>query len=223
MEGKVFSSWTVLKYFHDKKPGKHYECRCKCGNLAIIPGTTLRAGRSTKCKECMYLELYNPNKIIGKRFGNWTVVSFHGNRKNKNGSKGYLTYDCVCDCKNELVINGSDLKTGRTKKCNDCSRKKNLENALEVNTTHGMHKTNIYKIWSTMKCRCLNEKSKFYNRYGGRGIKVCDRWMEFKNFYEDMGDKPKDLELDRIDNNGNYEPLNCRWVTHKENCNNRYY
>ena len=74
-----------------------------------------------------------------------------------------------------------------------------------------------------MKARCSNKKSTHYDRYGGRGITVCARWKRFENFYKDMGERPEGLTLDRIDNNGNYEKSNCRWVTHKENCNNRYY
>lgn len=82
---------------------------------------------------------------------------------------------------------------------------------------HGMSKTPIYKIWIGILSRCYNPKVKIYKYYGGRGIEVCDRWRKFENFYEDMGDRPTGLQIDRIDTNGNYEPSNCRWVTSKEN------
>jgi hypothetical protein len=85
-----------------------------------------------------------------------------------------------------------------------------------------LYQTAIYRTWSGMLSRCNNPKVQEYNRYGGRGIKVCSRWRNFADFYEDMGSRhAKGLELDRIDNNGNYEPSNCRWVTPKLNARNR--
>ena len=89
------------------------------------------------------------------------------------------------------------------------------------NTKHGMANTSIYSIWHSMKQRCLNPNNTNYKNYGGRGIKVCNRWLEFKNFYKDMGDRPEGKELDRINNDGNYEPSNCRWITHIENNRNK--
>lgn len=86
---------------------------------------------------------------------------------------------------------------------------------------HGMKKTRVYTSWRGMKSRCLNDKTRDYNNYGGRGIKVCERWMKFSNFYKDMGDCPEGFTLDRIDVNGNYEPSNCRWADKTTQSENR--
>lgn len=80
-----------------------------------------------------------------------------------------------------------------------------------------MWRTPTYNSWAKMTDRCLNSGFTQFKDYGGRGIKICERWRQFENFLADMGERPKGKELDRIDNDGNYEPGNCRWATHKEN------
>ena len=93
--------------------------------------------------------------------------------------------------------------------------------AAAANVTHGMSKTRVFKIWVGMLSRCNNAKTPNYKNYGGRGIKVCDRWASFENFFADMGHPPEGFEIDRQDNDGNYEPSNCQWLSVKENSRNR--
>ncbi len=97
------------------------------------------------------------------------------------------------------------------------------ENVVAANkrrTKHGMYRTRVYRIWAGMKQRCENPNNTAYHRYGGRGIKVCDRWQDFDNFLSDMGDPYDWQSLDRLDNDGDYEPGNCRWATTQEQQNN---
>lgn len=103
----------------------------------------------------------------------------------------------------------SKLKSSASRSCRSCAM-----------TKHNMSKTSTYQSWQRMKERCRNSKTNDYKYYGGRGIKIDDRWLKFENFYADMGEKKEGLELDRINNDGDYTPNNCRWVTHKENMNN---
>jgi hypothetical protein len=143
-----------------------------------------------------------------QRFGRLVVLS--QDERSKHGGRQWR---CGCDCGATTVVRADSLKSGATTSCG-CYNK-------DVCTTHGQTKTRAYKAWQAMKTRIAGGNEKYRRNYVDRGISMCDRWESFENFYADMGDCPDGLTLERIDNDGDYEPSNCKWADYYEQNKNR--
>lgn len=142
--------------------------------------------------------------ITGQRFGKLTAIRTTGEKR-----WGVYLWECRCDCGNLKTVAVNTLRSLTVRSCG-CLLK---EAARARPQFHGYYGTTTYKTWDSMVQRCANEKSTSYPQYGGIGISVCDRWKVFKNFLEDMGERPEGMSLDRINPFGNYCLDNCRWAT----------
>ena len=151
--------------------------------------------------------------LVGQRFGRLVVLE-QAPKYNTAGGNPVVRWRCRCDCGNETIAFRASLRQGNTRSCG----KHMSELAKQRMTTHGGTHTSEYTSWKHMKSRCNNPRYPRFADWGGRGIKVCDRWIHsFSNFIADMGPKPTPSHtIDRKNNDGNYTPDNCRWATKKE-------
>jgi hypothetical protein len=152
--------------------------------------------------------------LTGRRFGRLVVLQRGGTARN-----GHASWWCRCDCGEQRVMVGGDLRSGATTSCGCLGAELTAARAVTRNATHGLAYHALYACWASMHDRCRNPNHAAYHNYGGRGIAVCDRWTGrdgFPTFLADMGERPEDLTLERIDNDGNYEPGNCCWATRSQ-------
>lgn len=157
---------------------------------------------------------YGPTiDLTGKRFGRLKVIRY----SKEKSLKREVYWECICDCGKVTFKSGSKMKAGATRSCG-CLAKELASKRLK---THGQSNSKEFNAWSAMIQRCTNKNHYAYNSYGGRGIKICKRWLVFANFFKDIGEIPKGYSLDRIDNNKGYFPKNVKVSSYKEQNNNR--
>lgn len=234
--GQKFGKLKVEKFAYIKSRSAYWLCECECGNKKIIKGTNLRTGETLSCgclqkeiakKSCKILSQKNiktkekrlsyreklkqeTESRVGQKYGDLEIIAFEKRKQ------GILYYRCKCVCGKEIIARFSELKSGHTSSCG-CKRNENF-----TRYSHGKSFTNIYRRWIGIKGRCFNPKNSRYKDYGGRGITVCDEWLDkkqgFVNFYKwaMANGFSEELTIDRINVDGNYEPNNCRWITKKE-------
>lgn len=175
------------------------------------------------------MKIHSPSKVlryrldlVGKRFGRWCVRSYAGSR-----GVGVSMFLCRCDCGAKRIVVGSRLLIGKSKSCGCRGNSGRFKKGSRINLRHGEcrrnKRTREYRTYVEMKKRCLNKNCSSYRYYGGRGIRICKRWLKsFENFLADMGRKPsRKHSIDRRNNDGNYTPKNCRWANSLQQRRNR--
>lgn len=173
-------------------------------------GLAARLGQKSEGVERLQVGLVK----LGATFARLTVVGFIRKERGRHGAATFVR--AKCECGNSVEALPSDIRSGKVKSCGCYQR----DITAERNRTHGLAGTPTHKIWVSMRERCNNPTCRDFALYGGRGIKVCERWNSFENFLADMGERPVGMSIERRDANGNYELENCTWATAKQQARN---
>lgn len=222
ISGMKFGKLTAIERAENDNNGRaKWRCMCDCGNEATVLGKLLRNGHTKSCG-CLNKEVVSAmslRDLTGQKFGKLTVVCRAEDYISPKG-KHHVKWHCICDCGKSTVISSLQLTSGKTRSCG----------CLKVgNVVHGGCHDRLYKVYCNMKDRCNNANGGNYRYYGGRGIRICQEWLDdymsfkrwaYENGYDDKAEFGK-CTLDRIDVDGDYCPDNCRWVDMKVQSNNR--
>ena len=231
LTGQRFGKLKVVERTEDHISPSGYKyvmwrCQCDCGNFINVRTTDLKNNHTQSCG-CLHKEMLSKAKLIdltGQVYGRLTVIKRVDDYISPSGDRK-VQWLCKCKCGKEVIVTGNNLRKGNSKSCGCYNR----ELLAKINLTHNASNTRLYHIWICMKDRCYNPKNKKYKDYGGRGIIICDEWINdfeaFANWAYDNGYIENvsrgECTIDRIDVNGNYCQQNCRWVNQKVQSNNK--
>lgn len=229
--GRQFGNLAVIAFAGSRQvtwgKQRYWKCQCVCGNIHEVSSAALLSGNTSSCG-CGQRKRGRENAkfidLTGQRFERLTVIQLPSQQNKRN-----LMWECQCDCGNKSKVSTGNLKSGHIKSCG-CLQK-DITSARSKK--HGQSTSSEYRIWQLIRNRCFNKNTPKYPSYGGRGIKVCERWRNFEHFFSDMGCRPGEFySIDRKNNNGNYScgkcreclengwVSNCRWATPEEQIRN---